>query len=122
MAYTPIVPTSPILTLVANAKSQFNFSCKNASGSNVDMSTWDGASFTGEFFVPNTNGALPCTLVAPTPVFTGTNGNLLMEISEGDSGEFVAGSWLYQIFGKPTSGDGYQLIASGSISVSPSVI
>jgi hypothetical protein len=114
MAFTPVVPVTLNIVITQGAGQLFTAPAINSpSGTAVDLSAW--VSLAAKIVPP-----------APTPtggdatfgtVTGGTGGSLTLETSATDLATVAPGSAQLRIYGKPTSGDSLQLLATGSVTI-----
>jgi hypothetical protein len=121
MAFSDLQPTVGFLTIVQNLKTESPFICKDSTGADVDMSTWDAFSVRAFLSGGAGNGtpALAKNGSASSTNFVGSSGDLTLILPAADSNDIPLGTFQFNLYGRPTSGDDYQLVASGSMTVLP---
>jgi hypothetical protein len=116
MAFTPVVPVTMNLSLVQSLAQEFQSAAvKNLAGAAVDLSAWvfSGVDITSPNPAPNTNDTNFGTVTGSAL------GILTVVTSVADLATVPPGTALLRIKGKPTSGDDEQLLATGTLTVSP---
>lgn len=111
MAYTDLVPTSPLLTLEQSCQAEPSFVTKDSTGAAIDITAWN--SFAFKVF-PSQGGAAASPLLAVTPTAAGGSGAMKFNISAANAASVPPGTYVYSLIGKNGSGDDMQLVARGT--------
>lgn len=115
MAFTPLIPGN-INLVVTQGLAQQTQSLKitGLDGTTaIDFSSWVGLTAKITAASPNPN-----TADATFGTVTGTSGGIInVETGPSDLATVPTGTALLRVYGKPTSGDSNQLIATGTVTV-----
>lgn len=114
MAFVPLVPVTLNITVNQGLTDRFTFPLvKSPTGTNIDLSAWTSLTCTAIAPAPG-----PCTADVDFGVVTGAAaGVLTMNSAAGDFASATPGNTRYIVKGKPTGGDAFQTLASGTMSL-----
>jgi hypothetical protein len=116
MALLSLVPTSPGISIFQGEGQAINFTCNNSAGSPVTMSGLNA--YRIKIFNPSGSGsASPMFSDTTTGNFTGSSGALLYTLSAAHATAMQPGSWSYVVECQNGSGDDFQQVAAGTVTV-----
>lgn len=117
MAFTPLIPGNINLVVTQGLGQQTNsLKITGMDGTTaIDFSAWDQASLTAKITASNPN---PNTADLTFGTVAGLAGGIItITTGASDLASVPPGTALLRVYGKPTSGDSNQLIATGTCTV-----
>lgn len=117
MAFVPLVPVAMNITPTKGLKQNFqSVNVKDPSGTNIDLSAWNSIVAIAAPSVPGVN-----TSDVSFGTCSGDSaGVITLDIADTDFGSSSPGQAILVVKGKQSSGDAYQILARGSLTLQSS--
>jgi hypothetical protein len=115
MAYSAVVPTAPSMQVMQNEKLIQLFATNNNIGTAVDLSAANATNF--EIDSINGNGRAASYLKSSSAAVGVSGGGMNVTLTAAQTILLVPGTYRYTIEVQPASGDDFQMVAQGTLTV-----